>query len=108
MAIDLTSEFKVVLTTDQEEDITGGGIAEGGAGSFYLKLSNNTASAIIVQPIMRGTGANPVAADLIHPKQTIEPDGWALFKPVKMGEGRKLWVTANGELNVELTGRKEG
>ena len=108
MAEDYSYQVAVELVADTQTALPAVGIPVGAAGTYSLNICNDSGTEVAFQAISLTTGPNPLGANKMHPRFSVEPYGWATIQPVKMGEGWKLFVQASAPVSVQLVGRREG
>ncbi|WP_066922802.1 hypothetical protein [Methylobacterium sp. CCH5-D2] len=103
---DRSNIVAITLAANTQTDVTNGSIGDAQAGTYSLKLTNDTDASVTVSQVALTSGADPTAANKIQPAFTIEPRGWWLIQPLTLGSGWRLFVTATGGLSATLVGQK--
>lgn len=105
---DLSHLIAVETAANALLDVTGGGMPAGKAGAYSLNICNDTDAEIQMSAVQVTDGGAPTDAHKCHPAFTIEPRGWSIIQPIKLGEGWRLFVQSSAPLSVQLIGRTEG
>lgn len=102
---DRANSISVTLVPNQATDVLSGKITDDTAGSYGLKLTNDTDAAISLDAVLYAAN-NAVTPAKAHPAVTIKPRKSGLLMPIPLGVGASLTLKASGALSVVVFGMK--